>query len=553
MVWALAIIVVVVAAIVAILFLNRFYKKATREVALVRTGAGGQRVVMDGGCLALPILHKVSEVNMKTTRLEITRSGEKSMITSDRLRVDASAEFYVRVKPTPEGVATAAQALGGKSFRAAELAESLEGKLVDAMLSVAARYTMDGLQDNRGEYVAEVSAALVDNLAQNGLALESVSLTRLDQTPFQMLDENNAFNALGMRRLAEIIATNKKERAAIEADADISVRQSQLDATKRRLIIEQEEEEAQIKQTQQVQIQRAASQAEIAEQEATAEERREQARIYREREVRTMEIERDRTLRKLDLEATLATEIAKHDKEITLAAKRGEEARAQAVTQGARAEEIAAQEMVETTREKAVAEREKEIAVIRAGEQAEVDDTRVRSEAGTVRAMAEAEAGASKVRADATKHELMATADGQSAVIAAENSQSEDLIKMKIDLAKLETLPDVVGKMMKPAEKIDSIRINHITGFGGMGGSGGGGGNAGDSGGGSGDKAVVNQVVDGILSMALQLPAVKKLGEEIGINIGDGLKGIADSVSDVGAGGDAPPSEDQEHSEDKQG
>jgi uncharacterized membrane protein YqiK len=58
--WAVAIIVIIVAAIVAILFLNRFFKKATREVALVRTGAGGQKVVLDGGCFAVPILHKVS-------------------------------------------------------------------------------------------------------------------------------------------------------------------------------------------------------------------------------------------------------------------------------------------------------------------------------------------------------------------------------------------------------------------------------------------------------------------------------------------------------------
>ena len=82
MAWVIAVIIVVVAIILAIVFLNRFYKKATREVALVRTGAGGQRVVLDGGCLALPFLHKVSDVNMKTMRLEIERIGERSMITT---------------------------------------------------------------------------------------------------------------------------------------------------------------------------------------------------------------------------------------------------------------------------------------------------------------------------------------------------------------------------------------------------------------------------------------------------------------------------------------
>jgi len=69
---------------------------------------------------------------------------------------------------------------------------------------------------------------------------------------------------------------------------------------------------------------------------------------------------------------------------------------------------------------------------------------------------------------------------------------------------------------MKPAEKIESIRINHITGMGGAPGTGEGGG----------ERSTVNQVVDGVLSMALQLPAVQKLGEEVGMNIGDGVRGL---------------------------
>ena len=44
------------------------------------------------------------------------------------------------------------------------------------------------------------------------------------------------------------------------------------------------------------------------------------------------------------------------------------------------------------------------------------------------------------------------------------------------------------------------------------------------------DKAIVNQVTDGILSMALQLPAVKRLGEEIGINIAGGVSGLVNDA-----------------------
>src|SRR3546814_14476797 len=81
------------------------------------------------------------------------------------------------------------------------------------MQSVAARETMDHLHENRGSYVREVKGLVAESLAQNGLTLESVALRRFDQTPFSSVDDNNAFNAVGLRRLAEVIAANKKQRS----------------------------------------------------------------------------------------------------------------------------------------------------------------------------------------------------------------------------------------------------------------------------------------------------------------------------------------------------
>lgn len=518
MIWFLTILAILVIAFLVILFLNRYYRKATREVALVRTGAGGQSVVLDGGCIALPFLHKVSEVNMKTSRLEIERLGPKSIITSDRLRVDVGAEFYVRVESSQSGVATAAQALAGKTFRSSDLADTLEGKLVDAMLAVAAGYTMDSLQDNRGKYSAEVTELLRENLAQNGLVLESVSITRLDQTPFHALDENNAFNALGMRRLSEIISVNKKERAEIEANAEVAVRQSQLEATKRKLTITQEEEEATIAQQREIETARAKSQADVAEEQATSEKRREAARIEREREVRLSEIAKDRELNQNRLESELSIETVKVENSVALAAKRIDEAKAEAEAKAAEALEAEAEEKVKTARETAAAERDKELALIRAKEQAEVDDTRVASEAGTVISMAKADAQALLEQAAAAKDEMLAKAEGTAAIVAAENTQTSEVIAMKLDQARIEVLPDVVEKMLKPTEKIESIRINHITGIGG--------GTGGDSGGRAAGGNGVNDVIDGVLGLALQLPAVKKLGEEVGLNISNGIKGV---------------------------
>ena len=533
MAWVVGIIVAIIVLIIGILFLNQFYKKGSREVAMIRTGFGGQRIVMERGCIALPIIHRISEVNMKTMRLEIERKGERSIITNDRLRVDASAEFYVRVDPSDAGVTTAAQALAGKSFRASELAETLEGKLVDAMLSVAARYTMDELQDRRGEYVREVSEALSPTLAMNGLLLENVALTRLDQTPFGSLDENNAFNAVGMRRLSEIIATSKKERAAINAEADVAVRRSELQATKQRYDIEQESDLAHQAQQREIESRRAESQAEIAEQQALAERRREAARIDRDRQVKQAEIDRDREIRRLEVESQMNTQTARHESEVALAAKRIDEAKARAAALLEEARTVEADAGVETARVIAEAERQKLLALIRAKEEAEVDDTRVASEAETILAMARAKAEATDIASTARRIEMLAEAEGKRALVEADNSQSEHLMRLKLDMKRIETLPEVVSRMTKPAEKIDSIRINHITGFNG----------AGQTGGGkpSGSEgSAVNQVVDSVLSMALQLPAIRKLGEDIGMNVGDGLSGLSGTIDRDDDAPDAP-------------
>ena len=85
--------VLVILAIV-IFILARFYKRATREVSLIKTGLGGRKVIMDGGTISIPYFHEVTRVNMQTLKLQIERAGESALITKDRLRVDFGIEFY---------------------------------------------------------------------------------------------------------------------------------------------------------------------------------------------------------------------------------------------------------------------------------------------------------------------------------------------------------------------------------------------------------------------------------------------------------------------------
>ncbi|VCY17281.1 Inner membrane protein YqiK [Escherichia coli] len=101
-----AIISVCILFIIGIIFAG-LYRRASAEQAFVRTGLGGQKVVMSGGAIVMPIFHEIIPINMNTLKLEVSRSTIDSLITKDRMRVDVVVAFFVRVKPSVEGIATA--------------------------------------------------------------------------------------------------------------------------------------------------------------------------------------------------------------------------------------------------------------------------------------------------------------------------------------------------------------------------------------------------------------------------------------------------------------
>lgn len=511
------------------LVLARLYRRATREVSLVRTGAGGKKVIMDGGTMVVPLLHEVSPVNMKTLRLEVQRNGEAALITQDRMRVDVGVEFYVSVSPTEEGIARAAQTLGHRTFDVEQLREMIEGKLIDGLRAVAAQMTMDNLHENRADFVQEVQNTVSEDLTKNGLSLESVSLTALDQTPFEALDENNAFNAVGMRKLAEVIALSKKERAQIDADAEVAVRRAAMEAERQKLAISRDEEEAKIAQIQQIETLKAAQEAEIAARREDSLRETERARIAREEAIRAADIERERKIREAEISKERELEVANQERQIIIAQKSEEESRARASADLARAEATKAMEAVTTAREVAEAERLKQIALIEATREAEREATKVRLEAQAQkdaaqdradarREEAQADADAITIRAEAKKKDMLAEAEGRRAITDAENALSDALIGMKVDLARLEALPRMLAEAVKPAEKIDTIRIHQVSGLTGAGGTADGG-----------DKAPINQALDSIMGMAVQMPALRKLGQDLGLSLDGGITGLMDS------------------------
>lgn len=546
----LGLIVVAIVVAIVVWLLHWLYLRSSKERAFVRTGLGGQKVVLDGGAFVLPIVHDVIPVNMNTLRLEVARGRDKALITKDRMRVDVIAEFYVRVAAQPESVAAAAQTLGLRTMEPAQLKELVEGKFIDALRTAAAEMTMEELHEKRGHYVRRVREAVAEDLTKNGLELESASLTQLDQTAMEFFNPSNAFDAEGLTRLTEQIERRKKQRNDVEQDTLIAIRNKNLEAEKLSLEIDREAEQARLAQQREVEVSRARQRAELATERAQRDQEAEDAQIgarqaidaAKIRSEQTLEQERiakERAIQAAEIERRKALELAEQQRAIAVARESEAVSLAQAEAESARAQAVAAEEKVFTVREVEAAERKKAIELIGARQAAEREALRLTLSAAAekaasadrgaaIRAQAEADADAEKIRTIAARIRAEAEADATRLMNEAQNVLSPEARASVLRLKLVEKAEAIIRESVRPMERIEGIKILHVDGLAG------GGGGGGDGGGGGG---FADSVVNSALRFRAQAPIVDQLLREIGLEGGD-IQRLA-----AGAGGAAalPP------------
>jgi uncharacterized membrane protein YqiK len=563
--------IVIVALFALGMIFSRMYRRASKEVSFVRTGFGGQSVIMNGGALVFPVLHEIIPVNMNTLRLEVRRSAEQALITRDRLRVDVTAEFYVRVKPTAESIANAAQTLGMKTMNPEALKDLVEGKFVDALRAVAAEMAMEELHEKRVDFVQKVQQAVSEDLLKNGLELETVSLTGLDQTSRDFFNPNNAFDAQGLTKLTEEIEMRRKERNDIEKETEVAIQMKNLETERQQLEISRDDEYARLMQESEVEIRRAQQKTDIAREQANKEQEAEEAkivakrqvdmanieaeraveeqRIEKDRMIKEQDIRRERSVETAEIDRRRTVELAEQDRAIAIAEKSKEESVAKADADRARADAVQAAEEVITVREKATAERLKAVELVEArqiaekqaisitvaaeaekqaaDDQAESERILAQGRADHERISAEGESEAVRLRADAAQRQYEVDATGRRALNEADNQLSNEQIAMKIRIALLEALPEIIAQSVKPMESIDEIKLLQVDGLHGHG-SAGGVGKAGDAS--SGDN-LTDQLVSSALRYRSQAPLVDSLLNELGLD-GSDLNGLTAALND---------------------
>ena len=533
-IWAVIIAIILIA--VGIWFVRSFYRQSSKEIAFVRTGLGGQKVIIDGAAFVIPIFHDVTEVYLSTLRLSVTCDKEQALISKDRMRVDVAVDFYIRVRKEVDSVTIAAQTLGRKTGKPDELREMMKGKFVDAIRATAAGMTLEMLHEQRSQFIKAVGQAVAESLIRNGFELESASLIDLDQTDMEYFNPSNAFDAEGLTRLTDEIERRKKTRNDIEQDTLIQIRSKNLETDKLGLDIERESEYARLSQEKDLEFRRAWQQAEVARERAErkrdaqvadiiSSEQIEKARIASERQLKQDRIEQQRDIEAMEIERRKLIELAEHARTVAVAESSEAETAARAKADEKRAAAISAEEAIFTARERAQADRKKEVELIMTALEVEKDQLRQKTRIATEKAVAAGRAEIARIDADAfalaeetrskayrIRHQV--ESEGVRLMAEANNIASPEARASALRLRLVEKLDAIIRESVKPLEKIEGIKVVHLDGL------------TVPAGGGSpeGEGGLTDRLVSSALRYRAQAPIVDHLLSEIGINISDPSK-----------------------------
>lgn len=419
---------------------TRLYQKTKASEAFVRTGFGGVRVIRDGGALVIPFVHELARVSLQTIKLEVERENEDALITLDKLRADVRSEFFVRVQPDVESILQASRSLGERTTEGVKVRELVEDKLVSALRTAAASRSLEELNSERDEFLADVMRLVSEDLKSNGLVLETVTISKLDQTDDRFLKAENIFDAQGKRKIAEITQQNLSERNRLVREGEQLRKQQDVAARQAQLELERRESESEARQHAEVQ--------------------KSQSEAHRDANLKALETQREIELcaidkqRALDTAARLsqqAVEIAEREKLERVAEADQKRVLAERAVVLAEAERERATQELSTVRVTSEAEREKVQKVMAAQADAETRFVHQQRHADAEAYAKQKNAEALRLSADAEAEALQkrAQADAEAERLRALGQRAKLMVPVEVKRAELEVERDRVENVIK--------------------------------------------------------------------------------------------------------
>src|SRR5262245_43365806 len=317
---ALAIFVLVFVLVMMAITIAKFYRRCGADEALVRTGSGGNKVVIGGGITVYPILHQLLRVSLRSIKLSVERSARNALVTRDKIRANVTTELYIKVEPIAEDVLAAARSFGERNLDEHAIGDHIERKLTDALRSEATNQTFMALHSQRKQFAEHIQNALSEELKKNGLTLENVSITALAMVPVKDLDPHDVFDAEGLRAITDSVQSNAEKTNQIQREKENAIKLQNVEARKRALSMEQDQARAEADQGRSVAEYAATQSAEQAQAVYIQNQAQEKARIAKEQAIAVAQQARVLVEREAQIAAEKAQQAAEIEKQRTVEA-----------------------------------------------------------------------------------------------------------------------------------------------------------------------------------------------------------------------------------------
>lgn len=511
--------IILVLAIIAMI--SKFLKKAAPGQALVKTGFGiANPKISMGSSIVIPLLHKLETVDLTVKTIRIERRKKDSLSCADGIRAEVEVDFYIKINPVTEDIRHVSQTVGAKrATDIVKLRELFEAKFADALKTAGSKISFEQLYHNRQQFRDEIISALGSadgkDVVLNGYRLDDVAIQYLEQLPLDMHDENNVLDSRGRKEIALRTSTEAELANKRLREREVTIAEQDREAEIRQLEISQEIAEKQAAQEREIKEAQAreesATKQTIEEQQKLAEE----ARILKEKAVLEAEIERDKSTKVADEKKRQEIEVAERNREVIVAEAEKLKMKKLEELAAANAEKLRAEEQAITVKEMEIANRQKVTEVIdaekKAAVEAEMEKVAYDVEAYQLEKLANARLEAAILDAESAEKQAMAiTTVGLAEAEALRHKlESQNVINQKVILENalqklMPMLPEILEKLMIPAEKIDSIKVLNINGMDKVGAMGGNGSN------GNGSNPM-GGIINTILGMGMAMPMLKEV------------------------------------------
>ncbi|WP_017305400.1 SPFH domain-containing protein [Spirulina subsalsa] len=475
--------------VVALWSYKLVYNITPNNEAFVRTGGlftKQKKVIINGGCVVLPGFHELTRVPLREISIDVERTGPLAVRTQDYLRANMRVTFYVCINADEEDVSISAARLSKKGMISeTDIKDALEKRADDAIRAAAKRKSLAEIDSDKLGFADEVLNLIQQDLKKVGLTLNNIAISEIEES--DTYDENNFFDAQGVRLRTETIQRSIQQKREVELTTRVTIEEQELDAERKSLTIAKNKEAAKINQHEEIESLRLTQNQKLealkAQREREIQEAKDQeaAKIERNKILQNQAVEEEEIQKKLAIQQSqISANIAleEQNKKLKVAqaiqkqeAEVAEITRQQAVDASrlrakievalaeqessvaqqeagiaiankekerflADAERAEAESAVRTAQAVEQAERERRLSMIEAEKEAqkkqiadqnvvEIDVFRRRRQAEIARQAAELEAESIRTLAEANRYKAIAEAEGKRALIDAENALSD--------------------------------------------------------------------------------------------------------------------------------